>query len=81
MTDEFYVAAAEFRLSWEEIKTLSRNSLEHAFVAQDSKERLLHEYNDRIRRFERQMQRRGVEQLGPMPKTRSFVCNRYGLCR
>ena len=81
MTDEFYVAATEFRLSWEEIKTLGRNSLEHAFVSEESKERLLREYNERISRFERQMQRRGIAQLGPMPETRSFVCNRYGLCK
>ncbi len=81
MTDEFYVATTEFRLSWEEIKTLSRNSLEHAFVSEESKERLLREYNERIDRFERQMQRRGISQLGPMPETRGFVCNRYGLCK
>ena len=80
MTDEFYVAATEFRLSWEEIKTLSRNSLEHAFVSEETRERLLREYNERIARFERQMQSRGVAQLGPMPETRGFVCNRYGLC-
>jgi adenosine deaminase CECR1 len=81
MTDEFYVAATEFRLSWEEIKTLCRNSLEHAFVSEESKERMLREYNERILRFERQMQGRGIAQLGPMPETRSFVCNRYGLCK
>jgi adenosine deaminase CECR1 len=80
MTDEFYVAATEFNLSWEEIKTLGRNSLEHAFVADETRERLLREYNERIRRFEKQMQDRGVEKLGPMPETRGFVCNRYGLC-
>ncbi|HSG97025.1 MAG TPA: hypothetical protein VLA11_03460, partial [Woeseiaceae bacterium] len=61
--------------------TLGRNSLEHAFVSKDRKERLLREYEERIVRFERQMQRGGVEKLGPMPETRSFVCNRYGLCR
>ena len=81
MTDEFYVAASEFSLSWEEIKTLGRNSLEHAFVAEEHRERMLRDYNERILRFERQMQRRGVEQLGPMPETRGFVCNRYGLCQ
>ena len=80
MTDEFYVAVTEFNLSWEEIKMLGRNSLEHAFVEERSKERLLREYNERILRFERQMQRRGIEKLGPMPETRGFVCNRYGLC-
>lgn len=80
MTDEFYVAATEFRLSWEEIKTLGRNSLEHAFVSKEHKERLLREYNERILRFERQMQRHGIAQLGPMPATRSFICSRYQLC-
>jgi len=81
MTDEFYVAATEFRLSWEEIKTLGRNSLEHAFVSDALKEQLIREYNERIVRFERQMQRHGIAKLGPMPKTRGFVCNRYGLCK
>ena len=81
MTDEFYVAAAEFKLSWEEIKTLGRNSLEYAFVTGETKEQLLREYNERIVRFERQMQKRGVEKLGPMPETRGFVCNRYGFCK
>ena len=81
MTDEYYVAATEFRLSWEEIKRLGRNSLEHAFVDEESKEQLLREYNERISRFERQVQRGGTSQLGPMPETRGFVCNRYGLCR
>jgi hypothetical protein len=42
---------------------------------------LLGEYNERILRFERQMQRRGVAQLGPMPDTRGFICNRYALCK
>jgi adenosine deaminase CECR1 len=81
MTDEYYVATTEFGLSWEEIKTLGRNSLEHAFVSDENKERLLREYNERIVRFERQMQRRGIAQLGPMPETRGFVCNRYQLCK
>jgi hypothetical protein len=39
------------------------------------------EDNERILRFEREMQDHGIAQLGPMPETRSFVCNRYGLCK
>jgi hypothetical protein len=42
---------------------------------------LIREYNERIVRFERQMQRHGIAKLGPMPKTRGFVCNRYELCK
>ncbi len=60
---------------------LGRNSLEHAFVSDALKEQLIREYNERIVRFERQMQRHGIAKLGPMPKTRGFVCNRYGLCK
>ena len=81
MTDEFFVAATEFNLTWDEIKTLSRNSLAHAFVEKEIKERLLREYEERIARFERQMQRGGLLELGPMPPTRGFVCDRYQLCR
>jgi adenosine deaminase CECR1 len=80
MTDEFYVAVTEFRLSWEEIKTLGRNSLAHAFVDDETRKRLLSEYDERIRRFERRMRDRGSAQLGPMPDTRGFVCDRYQLC-
>ena len=75
------MAATEFNLSWEEIKTLSRNSLEHAFVEDGIKERLLREHDERIGRFERQMQSRGTDRLGPMPETRGFVCSRYELCQ
>jgi hypothetical protein len=60
---------------------LGRNSLEHAFVSDENKERMPREYNERIVRLERQMQRHGIAKLGPMPKTRGFVCNRYGLCK
>ena len=81
MTDEFYVAAAEFRLTWDEIKMLGRNSLEHAFIEEETRERLLREYNERIARFERQMERGGIGKLGPMPQTRGFICNRYELCK
>jgi hypothetical protein len=50
-------------------------------VSDENKERMPREYNERIVRLERQMQRHGIAKLGPMPKTRGFVCNRYGLCK
>lgn len=80
MTDEFFVAVKEFDLTWDEIKQLSRNSLEHAFVQADTKQDLLQDYEDRIADFERNMERNGIEKLDPMPNTRSFVCNNYNLC-
>ena len=80
MTDEFFVAVTEFNLSWEEIKLLSRNSLTFAFVAPELKQQLLAKYESEISRFERQMGRSGVANLGPMPETRAFICNGYELC-
>lgn len=80
LTDEFFVAVKEFNLSWDEIKLLSRNSLAHAFVSPQLKQRLLDKYDEKIRRFERKMDRSGIAKLGAMPETRTFVCARYELC-
>ena len=80
MTDEFFVAVKEFNLSWDEIKTLSRNSLEYSFLPESVKQELLDTYTDRVAKFDRSMEKYGVERLGPMPETRQFVCKRYDLC-
>ncbi|MBT8078692.1 MAG: adenosine deaminase [Gammaproteobacteria bacterium] len=80
MTDEFFVAVTEFNLSWDEVKLLSRNSLRYAFLPKDSRTDLMQEFDERMRRFERSMLRRGVAGLGPMPETRQFVCKQYSLC-
>jgi adenosine deaminase CECR1 len=80
LTDEFFVAVTEFNLSWEEVKQLSRNSLAYAFAEAEIKQRLLKDFESKISRFERQMSRSGVANLGPMPETRAFICNGYELC-
>ncbi|MDA0979334.1 MAG: adenosine deaminase, partial [Proteobacteria bacterium] len=77
MTDEFFVAVKEFNLSWEEVKTLSRNSLKYAFVPEDTRTALLETYDARIRGFERKMAKSGLKGLQDKtaPK-RGFVCRR-----
>lgn len=80
LTDEFFVAVTEFGLSWEEIKILSRNSLSYAFVEPAVKQELLSRFESRMERFERNMRRSGVASLGPMPRTRLFICSHYQLC-
>ena len=80
MSDEFFVAVKEFNLSWDEIKTLSRNSLQYAFVDAETKQELLRSFDDRIAKFERSMEKHGVTRLGAMPTTRQFVCTHYKLC-
>jgi len=80
MSDEFFVAVKEFNLSWDEVRTLSRNSLSYAFVDDATKQALLRDYDDRIAKFERAMQKHGVERLGSLPEIRQFICNHYTLC-
>ncbi len=80
LTDEFFVAVTEFNLSWEEVKHLSRNSLAYAFVSAETRQELMENYELRIRRFERQIARSGIDRLGPMPETRHFICAHYELC-
>lgn len=80
MTDEFYVAVTEFDLSWEEVVSLSRNSLQYAFVAADVKQDLLDDFARKTDKFTRDVSRNGVANLGPMPETRRFICSRYDIC-
>ena len=80
MTDEFYVAVKEFNLSWDEVKQLSRNSLQYAFVSPATKQTLLGNYEKKISDFERDRGKTGVAKLGPMPETRRFICKQYALC-
>ncbi len=80
LTDEFFVATTAFNLTWEEIKTLSRNSLEYAFVESGEKARLLSEYDRKIRDFERRASRGSIAKAGELPETRGFICARYSIC-
>ncbi len=80
MSDEFFVAVTEFDLSWDEVKTLSRNSLQYAFLPADEKDALLQDFASRMTKFERSIEKYDLSRLGPMPPTRQFVCKRYELC-
>ena len=80
MTDEFFVAVTEFNLSWDELKTLSRNSLQFSFLPPQQKQELLQNFADRTTKFERSIEKYGVTRLGPMPETRQFICTHYDLC-
>jgi adenosine deaminase CECR1 len=81
MTDEFFVAVKEFNLSWDEVKLLSRNSLQYAFVDEETKADLLETYNSRIKKFEEKLNSHGIDALKNVhsPK-RGFICSRYRLC-
>ena len=80
MTDEFYVAVKEFNLSWNEVKTLSRNSLQYSFVQADEKARLLSDFRERMAKFDASMEKYGLERVGEMPATRQFICDYHDIC-
>jgi adenosine deaminase CECR1 len=52
LTDEYYTAVTAFRLSWDEVVQLGRNSLQYAFVAADVKQKLLADYDARVAAYE-----------------------------
>jgi adenosine deaminase len=81
LTDEYFVAVREFNLSWEELTQLGRNSLQHAFVEEPTRRRLLETYEERVRTFAQAFQRKGwlaLEQVSPV--SYSFTCRYYQLC-
>ena len=41
---------------------------------------LLQDFADRMDKFERSIEKYGLERIAPLPPTRSFVCERYQLC-
>lgn len=81
MSDEFYVAVKEFNLSWEEIVTVSRNSLLYSFVDAPTKQRLLADYDKRIAAFAQSFQKKGWSALaGAQPVSYGFLCKHYQIC-
>lgn len=81
LTDEFYVAVKEFNLSWQEILSLSENSLQHAFVEDAIKQTLLEDYRRRISAFAKRFKSKGIQGLDNVQaKNHSFSCKRYQVC-
>ena len=80
ITDEFFVAVKEFNLSWEEIKTLSRNSLQYSFLDSATKEDLLATFDKRISRFEKKAASGEYTPAKVDDVSYGFTCHQYGLC-
>jgi adenosine deaminase CECR1 len=81
MTDEYFVAVREFNLSWEEIVKMGRTSLEYSFVETPVKQQLLKDYDERVARYARLLQRKGLAAVEDVhPVSYSFTCKRYQVC-
>ena len=52
MTDEYYTATTNFKLSWNEVVELGRNSLEHSFAEVPLKAKMLRDYDATVAAFE-----------------------------
>ncbi|QIL90562.1 adenosine deaminase family protein [Microbulbifer harenosus] len=81
MTDEYFVAVKEFNLSWEELTSLARNSLQHSFADDETKRALLQDYETRLEQFKKRFQRHGSAALDDVvPRSHGFICKHYKLC-
>lgn len=82
MTDEYFVAVHEFNLSWEELVSLGRRSLEFSFLDTPTKQRLLAEYAKRTQAYAQQFQAKGWKALESVkPVKYLFICKHYQLCQ
>jgi len=52
MTDEYYTAVTNFRLTWKEVVELGRNSLSYSFAEAPLKEKMLRDYESAVAAFE-----------------------------
>jgi adenosine deaminase CECR1 len=52
LTDEYYTAVTLYHLSWSEILAMGRDSIARSFAQREVKERLLSQFESRIREFE-----------------------------
>ncbi len=81
LTDEYYIAVREFNLSWEELVRIGRDSLQHSFLDEPTKQRLLAAYDQRIRTFAERFHRSSWASLRDVkPVSYSFTCRHYKLC-
>lgn len=55
LTDEFFLAATLYHLSWNEIVSLARNSIQYAFVDDETKAVLMRRLESELAKFEAQM--------------------------
>lgn len=80
LTDEFFVAVREFNLSWPELITLSRNSLQYSFAEDAVRAQLLGDFAIRLGDFERRLQREPAAVIDAQARSHGFICRLYDLC-
>lgn len=79
LTDEFFVAVKEFNLSWDEVVSLSRNSLQYSFLDEKTKSSLLSQFEKNISDFEKSVQNRKASNSN-VQLSGKFICQNYNIC-
>ncbi|MEQ8514489.1 MAG: adenosine deaminase, partial [Chromatocurvus sp.] len=80
LTDEFFVAVRAYNLSWAELVSLSRNSLQYAFAGDAVKAQLLGDFAIRLGDFERRLRRQPASALAADARSHGFTCRVFELC-
>ncbi len=81
LTDEYFTAVTTFRLSWDELVQLGRNSLAHAFAPADVKAKLLADYEARIAAFEQKYGADAATTADALAKLRDVKPVTYGYAK
>lgn len=80
LTDEFFVAVREFNLSWDELETLSRNSLRYSFAPTDVSAKLQAQLRTRLNAFRKLIADKPGGTLSRRAESYGFICRRHQLC-
>lgn len=79
ITDEFFIAVREYNLNWDELRTLSRNSLRYSFAPDALRTQMVKDLDLRLIDFTREVALRPAA-LGNGAKSYGFICRHYSLC-
>jgi len=81
MTDEYYTAVTEFNLSWQEMVSLGRNSLQYSFAPEPLKSEMLADFERAIASFGNTAKRDPLKLIkNSQAVTYSHGCRRFELC-
>lgn len=80
LTDEFFVAVKEYNLSWDELVTLSRNSLLYSFAPESLRDSLLLGLERRLGVFAALIADTPKSALAAEAESYGFTCRQYALC-
>jgi adenosine deaminase CECR1 len=77
LTDEFFVAVKSYNLSWQEVVSLSENSLLYGFTDKTTKQKLLQRFNKNIKKFEKSFNKSSDKSLKNKAILNKFILRQF----